>query len=160
MINIRRVKQDECNIVLEYIKKIAEYEKLSHQVINTESMIYKSIFIDKVCDCSLIEYDNKIVGFALYFYNYSTFTGLKGLYLEDLFIDKEYRNLGLGKQVFEHLIKKAIKENCGRMEWTCLDWNINSIEFYKKMKAIPMEEWTTFRLNSDALNEYKKIYNL
>ena len=108
------------------------------------------LFIDNRAKVLLGELDNKIIGFALYFYNFSTFVGRKGLYLEDFYILQEHRNKGYGKLFFKELLKIAKDNNCGRMEWVCLNWNKPSIEFYNKLGAKPMNDWTTYRLEENS----------
>ncbi len=144
---IRHALENEASLILRFIKGIAEYEKLSDQVQATEESIYKSIFVDKDARVLIAFLDAIPVGFALYFFNYSTFKGKKGLYLEDLFIYEEYRKLGIGKKLFEELKTIANKENCGRMEWVCLDWNQNAIDFYLSKRAKPLDEWTIYRID-------------
>lgn len=146
-LEIRYAKPSESEIILEFIKGIAEYEKLSNQVIATKDDIYQSIFIEKSANVIIAFLDGVPAGFALFFYNYSTFKGRKGLYLEDLFVYKKYRKMGIGNQLFDYLLKIAKENNCGRMEWVCLDWNKPAIDFYLSKKARPMSEWTTFRID-------------
>ncbi|MBN2697009.1 MAG: GNAT family N-acetyltransferase [Bacilli bacterium] len=144
---IRHASEEECPIILEFIKKIAAYEKLSNQVQATPEDLNQAIFVDKTCNVIFAVLNQKIIGFALYFYNFSTFKGKKGLYLEDLYIDEEYRKMQYGTKVFQYLIELAKSQNCGRMEWTCLDWNQKAIDFYKSFNARPMDGWTIFRLD-------------
>ena len=146
-LEIRYAKPSESKLILEFIKGIAEYEKLSDQVITTEAELYNSIFVEKSAKVIIAFLDNIPVGFALFFYNFSTFKGRKGLYLEDLFVYKEYRGKGIGNALFNYLLSEAKKNNCGRMEWVCLNWNQPAIDFYLSKKAIPMDEWTTFRID-------------
>ncbi|MGD9964786.1 MAG: N-acetyltransferase family protein [Candidatus Izemoplasmatales bacterium] len=146
-LDIRYAKPSESKLILEFIKGIAEYEKLSDQVIATEDNIKSSIFENKNANVIIAFLDGVPVGFALFFFNYSTFKGRKGLYLEDLFVYEEYRKLGIGKALFNELLKIAKEEKCGRMEWVCLDWNQPAIDFYLSKKARPLKEWTTFRID-------------
>ena len=146
-LEIRYAKPSESKLILEFIKGIAEYEKLSDQVIATEDNIKSSIFENKNANVIIAFLDGVPVGFALFFFNYSTFKGRKGLYLEDLFVYEEYRKLGIGKALFNELLKIAKEEKCGRMEWVCLDWNQPAIDFYLSKKARPLKEWTTFRID-------------
>ncbi len=140
------VPGDEKNIVA-LIRRIAEYEKLEDQVEVTPELVRRYLFEEKLIFCLMAEHGGKAVGYALYFFNYSTFTGKPGLYLEDLFFLPEYRGLGGGTACFRALAKIAADKGCGRMEWSCLDWNEPARQFYKAMGAEPMEEWTVFRLN-------------
>lgn len=146
-LEIRYAKPSESKLILEFIKGIAEYEKLSDQVTTTEEELYNSIFVEKSAKVIIAFLDDVPVGFALFFYNFSTFKGRKGLYLEDLFVYKQYRGKGIGNALFNYLLSEAKKNNCGRMEWVCLNWNQPAIDFYLSKKAIPMDEWTTFRID-------------
>ncbi|MGD9760974.1 MAG: GNAT family N-acetyltransferase [Candidatus Izemoplasmatales bacterium] len=146
-LEIRYAKETESGLILDFIKGIAEYELLSDQVVTTKEEIYKSIFVEQSAKVIIAFLDNVPVGFALFFYNFSTFKGRKGLYLEDLFVYKEYRSKGIGKALFEYLLKVAKENNCGRMEWVCLNWNQPAIDFYLSKKAKPMSDWTTFRID-------------
>lgn len=148
---IRPAGKDETEIVLEYIRRIARFEKLEHQVETTEELLYDSLFVKKYAEVVLAILDDKPIGFALFFHNFSTFVGRPGLYLEDLYIDEEYRGKGYGKKVFLHLVSLAKERNCGRMEWTALNWNRNAIDFYHSLGAIAMDEWTTFRLTEEGI---------
>jgi len=144
---IRMAERCDTSLVLSMIKGIAEYEKLLDQVEANPNLLERELFDEKNAKVLLAFLDDVAVGFALYFYNFSTFKGKKGLYLEDLFILPEYRGKGIGNSLFEHLIKLAKDNNCGRMEWVCLDWNKQAIEFYKKKKAVSLDEWTIYRLD-------------
>lgn len=148
---IKHAKKEDSELILNFIKAIAEFEKLSLEVEATVEDIEKSIFDNQDAHVIIAYLDKIPVGFALYYYNYSTFKGRKGLYLEDLFIYKKYRKLGIGNQLFEYLRSIAKKENCGRMEWVCLDWNQKAIDFYLKKQAIPLSDWTTFRIDETKL---------
>ena len=127
--SIRPARPEDCGTILELIRGIAEYEKMSDEVVATEETIRHAMFDEHVTRCLLAELDGKVIGYALYFYNYSTFIGTKGLYLEDLFLYPEYRKAGYGKRLIRELFKIAAAENCGRMEWCCLNWNTPSQEF-------------------------------
>ncbi len=144
------VKEDAA-LVLQFIKDIAEYEKMSDQVVNSEELLLDWVFEQKRAEVIFVLEDGKEVGFALFFHNYSTFVGRSGLYLEDLFVKPEYRGKGYGKALITKLAEIAVERNCGRMEWTCLDWNKPSIDFYLSLGATPMDEWTTYRLSGDGL---------
>ena len=148
---IRPLQENECGLLLDFIKGIAEYEHLLHQVIATKETLFQSIFVQKNAQVVVMWEEEVAVGFALYFYNFSTFIGRKGLYLEDLYVLPEYRKKGYGKQLFLHLVSIAKLENCGRMEWSVLDWNQDAIGFYHSLGAQAMDEWTVFRLTEDAL---------
>jgi GNAT superfamily N-acetyltransferase len=156
MINIRRAVPSDIPLIFEFIKGLAEYEKLSHEVIASEETLQVTLFGEKEFAKVLIgELDSKAVGFALYFYNYSTFLAKPGIYLEDLFVFPEFRGKGVGKKLLLELAKIANEEKCGRVEWSVLDWNTPAIEFYKSLKAVAMDEWTVFRLTGPNLEHYK-----
>jgi GNAT superfamily N-acetyltransferase len=152
VLTIRPATASDTRLILELIKELASYEKLAHEVVADESTLHASLFSENSNAHALIaEEDSKPIGFALYFYNFSTFLGRKGLYLEDLYIRPDYRGRGYGRQVLRYLAKQAVVENCGRMEWWVLDWNEPSIHFYKSLGAVPMDEWTVFRLDEEKL---------
>lgn len=148
---IREARSDECGLVLEFIRKIAAYEKLADQVQASEAGLYQALFVNHDAFVIFGLIDDKVIAFALYYYHFSTFKGKKGLYLEDLFVDEDYRHQGVGKQLFHYLIQRAKTEKCGRMEWTCLNWNQSAIDFYQKLEAKPLSEWTIFRLDEKTL---------
>lgn len=148
---IRYAKEEDVSLILEFIKELADYEKMLDEVDATEEILKKSLFEEKHGEVVIGEYDNKPVAFALFFHNFSTFVGRPGLYLEDLFVKPEYRGKGIGSIMLSFLAKIAVERKCERFEWWCLDWNEPSIEFYKKMGAQPMDQWTTFRVNEQAL---------
>ncbi|MDY6227224.1 MAG: GNAT family N-acetyltransferase [Clostridium sp.] len=156
-LKIRETREEDCGLILSFIKEIAEYEKMSEQVIATEETIRESIFKNNRAEVVILELEEKPIGYALYFYNFSTFIGRSGLYLEDIFIKKKFRGKGIGKEAFKFLIKKAKEEGCKRIEWTCLNWNEPSIKFYKSLGAFPMDEWTTYRLSEKEINKLSEI---
>lgn len=137
---IRPAKETEASLILEFIKKLADYEKCSDEVVADEATIYNSIFVEKAAEVVFAEEDGVVIGFALFFHNFSTFVGRKGLYLEDLFIVPEKRGLGYGKAILKYLANIAVERNCGRMEWICLDWNTPSLAFYRSIGAFPLDE--------------------
>jgi GNAT superfamily N-acetyltransferase len=149
---IRKSTIEDVPLILQLICEIAEYEKLSHEVTATKENLIESLFGEKKsAEVVIGELDGKPVGYALFFHNFSTFLGKKGLYLEDLFVRPEYRGSGYGKKLLLHLVKLAKERNCGRMEWSVLNWNTPAIEFYKSLGAIPMKEWTVYRLDQEAI---------
>ena len=154
--NLRAAKRDDTELIIEFIHKLAVYEKLEHEMTATKALIEKWIFQEKKAEVLFITENNQEVGFVLYFYNFSTFVGKPGIYIEDIFIIEEYRGNGYGKAVFKYLSEKAFKEGYGRIEWICLDWNQTAIDFYKSMGAIPLDEWTVYRLDEKA---YFKLAN-
>jgi GNAT superfamily N-acetyltransferase len=142
----------EAPVVLEMIKGLAEYEKLSHVVVATEESIRDTLFGPKpAAEVLLAESDGEWVGFALFFSTYSTFLAQPGLYLEDLYVKPHARGKGFGKALLAELARTAVARGCGRVEWAVLDWNAPSIGFYQKLGARPMDEWTTYRLTGSAL---------
>lgn len=147
---IRFAQSSDVKTILELIKELAEYERLSDRVIATEEKLERSIFgNEKFVEILLAEVNNKSVGYALFFKNYSTFLGKPGIYLEDLFVKPSYRGKGIGKALLSKIISIAKERNYGRVEWSVLDWNLSAIDFYKKMGAESLEEWKVFRLTSD-----------
>lgn len=148
---LRFAKEEDIGLILKFIKELADYEKLLSEVVATEEILYDSLFIRKAAEVIIAEYDNKPIGFALFFHNFSTFLGKPGIYLEDLYIRPDMRGKGFGKTMLAYLAKLAKDRNCGRFEWWCIDWNEPSINFYKSIGAIPMDEWTVFRVDNEAL---------
>ena len=155
-ISFRKAEKKDSALILTFIKAIAEYEKMSGQVLNDESKINSLLFDKKVAEVIFLLLNDKEIGFALYFYNYSTFVGKTTLYLEDLFIYEKYRHRGYGKLLFNELVNIAVENDCGRMEWTCLNWNKPSIKFYESLGSVPMNEWTTYRLDNKTLVSLNK----
>ena len=153
---IRPAKETEASLILEFIKKLADYEKCSDEVVADEATIYNSIFVEKAAEVVFAEEDGVVIGFALFFHNFSTFVGRKGLYLEDLFIVPEKRGLGYGKAILKYLANIAVERNCGRMEWICLDWNTPSLAFYRSIGAFPLDEWTVQRMTEAVVKEFAK----
>ena len=151
---IRPVQQGEEGLVLEFIKRLAEYEKCANEVVADEATLHNSLFVERSAEVLFAEEEGVVIGFALFFHNFSTFVGRKGLYLEDLFIIPEKRGRGYGKALLKHLAKLAVERNCGRMEWICLDWNQSALKVYRSIGAIPMDEWTVQRLNEEALKRF------
>jgi GNAT superfamily N-acetyltransferase len=151
-LKIRNTTKEDVPLILQFIKEIAEYEKLSHEVITTEKVLMESLFGEKKsAEVVIGELEGKPVGYAIFFHNFSTFLGKKGLYLEDLFVKPEYRGKGFGKKLLLHLVKIAKDRKCGRMEWSVLDWNKPAIEFYESLGAKPMNGWTVYRLDEDNI---------
>ncbi|MBR0539806.1 MAG: GNAT family N-acetyltransferase [Bacteroidales bacterium] len=153
---IRPAKPEETGLVLEFIQKLAVYEKCADEVVADEATLYHSLFEEKTAEVVFAEEDGVVIGFALFFHNFSTFVGRKGLYLEDLFIIPERRGLGYGKALLKYLANLAVERNCGRMEWICLDWNKPALTVYRSIGAVPMDEWTVQRLNEEALKRFAK----
>lgn len=156
MLDFRFANEKDVDLIFDFINELAIYEKLENQVTATKEKLKKWIFDYKSANVIFIMFDNKEVGFALFFYNFSTFKGQRGLYLEDLYIRPEYRNKGYGKETFKKLANIALENECQRMEWVCLNWNVNSIEFYKKMGACSLDDWKTYRLNREDIENLVK----
>lgn len=157
-ISIRSAIADDAAVILSFIKGLADYERLSHEVLATEQSLKDTLFGKNPGAEVLIAFEaNEPAGFALFFHNYSTFLGQKGLYLEDLFVSPDRRGCGIGKALLVRLARLAIERNCGRLEWAVLDWNEPAINFYKSLQAKPMDEWTTFRVTGSALKELANL---
>lgn len=156
--SIRSAGVEDVPAILDLIKELAVYEKLSHEVTAAEEMLAKFGFDEKkYFEVLLAETEEKnAVGFALYFFTFSTFLARPTLYLEDLFVMPEYRGHGIGKALLKELAAIALQKECGRMEWSVLDWNEPAIEFYRSLDAVPMSEWTTFRLTRNAIEKLSK----
>lgn len=150
--NLRLATIDDTELVLDFIKELAEYEHMSDQVVATPELLKDTIFVQKKAEVIIAEYNDKPVGFALFFHNYSTFLGRPGIYLEDLYVKEEMRGKGFGTRILSYLAELATERDCGRLEWACLNWNEPSIQFYKQMGAVPMNEWTVYRLQGEALH--------
>ena len=154
---IRETSEADIPLILSLIKEIAEYEKMVDEVIATEETLRESRFKNNRANALILETDNKKIGYCIYFYNFSTFIGKGGIYIEDIFIKKEYRGNGFGREIFKFLAKKAKEEGCKRIEWACLDWNEPSIKFYKSLGAVPMDEWTVYRLTEKEIIKLSEI---
>ncbi len=155
---IRFAEEKDLKLILDFIKELADYEKLLHEVVATEEILRESLFVRKTAEVIIGEYDGEPVGFALFFHNFSTFLGRPGIYLEDLYVKPEMRGKGFGKTLLAFLAKLAKERNCGRFEWWCLDWNEPSIKFYKSIGAVPMDEWTVYRVTGQALDDLAKEF--
>lgn len=155
---IRFAEEKDLKLILDFIKELADYEKLLHEVVATEEILRESLFVRKAAEVIIGEYDGEPVGFALFFHNFSTFLGRPGIYLEDLYVKPEMRGKGFGKTLLAFLAKLAKERNCGRFEWWCLDWNEPSIKFYKSIGAVPMDEWTVYRVTGQALDDLAKEF--
>jgi len=149
---IRRARPDEAGLVLSLVRELAEYEKLLHEVEATETMIADALFsASPRLFCDIAEWDRDVAGFAVWFVNFSTFSGRSGIYLEDLFVRPSLRGKGIGKALLSHLAKECVTNGWSRLQWSVLDWNTPSIEFYKSLGAVMMDEWTICRLGGEAL---------
>jgi GNAT superfamily N-acetyltransferase len=148
MISFREAKKEDISLILNYIKKLAIYEKMMDQVIATEDILFESIFNRKQANVYFILKHEKEIGFAVTYHQFSTFVGKSGLFLEDIFIDEEERHQGYGKLFFKYLMQVALDHDYERFEWNCLDWNQPSIDFYVSLGAKPLSDWTTYRLTT------------
>ena len=146
-------KREDTAEVLEFIKALAAYENMSNEVVADVETLEHWLFDEKKAEVIFAVVDGVRVGFALFFHNFSTFLGRAGIYLEDLFVKEEYRGNGYGKALLKKLASIAVERGCGRFEWWCLDWNKPSIEFYKHMGAVAMDEWTVYRVAGKALED-------
>ena len=151
---IRATTEDDVPLILALIKELAEYEELSHEVEATEADIRQSLFGDRpVAEALIGELEGNPISFALFFYNFSTFLGKPGIYLEDLYVKPDFRSNGFGRKILAHIARLAKERNCGRFEWSVLDWNEPAIRTYDRLAARPMKEWILYRLTGEALNK-------
>lgn len=148
---IRFADQKDVPLILSLIRELARYEHLEDEVVATEAILNEWLFEKRTAEVLIGEADGVPVGYALFFHNFSTFLGRSGIYLEDLFIQPAYRGHGYGKTLLKRLAALTLERGCGRLEWSCLDWNQPSIEFYRSMGAVPMEGWTVYRLTGETL---------
>ncbi len=157
--HLKHAEEQDIPIILSFIKKLAIYEKMLDEVIATEASLKASLFTNKKADVVLAYEAQKPVGFMLFFESYSTFLSRANIFLEDIFIDEDKRGQGYGKIMFEYLAYLTTKKDAKRLEWLCLNWNASSIEFYKKLGAKPLEDWTIFRLKDKALTQLAKSFD-
>jgi GNAT superfamily N-acetyltransferase len=151
-IRLRQAQVADTQQILAFISELAEYEKLAHEAVADEATLATQLFGDHpAAEVVIAEVDGQPAGFALFFHNFSTFLGQRGLYLEDLFVRPKFRGLGLGRRLMIHLAKLAVERDCGRFEWSVLDWNTPAIDFYRELGASPLDEWTVQRVTGDAL---------
>ena len=152
---IRAAVTADVPLITSLVRELAEYEKLADQAVATEADFQTALFgPSPKAHALIVEHEGQPAGFALYFYNFSTFLGRPGIYIEDVFIRPEFRRNGFGRAIFKYLAQKALAENCGRLEWWVLDWNAPAIDFYRGLGAIAMDEWTVQRLTGDALKTF------
>ena len=158
MLNIRPATKDDVGLILEFIYALAVYEREPHSVKATEADLLRDGFgTEPRYRCLIAEYDGKPAGFALYFYNYSTWRGRAGIYLEDIFVKPEFRKRGIGKALLLHMAKLAVEQQCGRFEWAVLDWNKPAIDFYESLGAVRMSEWIPMRAEGEALKKMAEL---
>ena len=155
--NFRFAKKEDCVLILYFIKELALYEKMLDEVVADEKILEEWIFDKQKAEVIFVTENEKEVGFALFFHNFSTFLGRAGIYLEDLFVLPEFRKRGYGKALLKRLAAIAVERGCGRLEWWCLDWNKPSIDFYLSLGAEPMSDWTTYRITGDTLRRMAKV---
>ena len=159
-ITLRLATIQDVPLILNFIRELAMYEKLSHEVIASEELLAKTLFGDrKIAEVIIAEYKNEPAGFALFFHNFSTFIGKPGIYLEDLFVKPELRSKGIGKLLLSYLGVLAVERDCGRIEWAVLNWNEQAINFYKKLGAEPMNEWKVYRVTGEAIAALANHFN-
>jgi len=151
-IDIRMARETDIPLILHFIQSLADYERLRESCVATEAQLHATLFGDKPgAEVIIASIGDEPMGFALFFHNYSTFLAQRGLYLEDLFVKPEARGHGVGYALLSALARIAIERNCGRLEWAVLDWNQLAIDFYKRIGARPLDDWTVFRMTGDAL---------
>lgn len=156
---IRFAERKDVSLILKFIKDLAEYEHMSDEVVATEALLEQTLFDQKKAEVIIGEYQQEPVAFALFFHNFSTFLGRPGIYLEDLFVLPKMRGKGFGTMMITFLAALAVERECGRLEWSCLNWNQPSIQFYKSMGAVPMEEWTSFRASGQVLKDMAEKFD-
>ena len=152
--DIRFASVEDCALILKFIKELAHYEKLEHEVTATEEILKEWIFEKKKCEVLIASENNIEIGYALFFHNFSTFLGKAGIYLEDLYINPDYRGLGYGKKLLKEVAKIAVERGCERLDWQCLNWNKSSIDFYLSLNAIEMSDWNSYRLSHEVLKRF------
>jgi GNAT superfamily N-acetyltransferase len=151
-IHLRQAQVADTQQILAFVRELAEYEKLAHEAVADEATLAAQLFGDRpAAEVVIADVDGQPAGFALFFHNFSTFLGKRGLYLEDLFVRPQFRGLGLGRRLMVHLAQLAVERDCGRFEWSVLDWNTPAIDFYRELGASPLDEWTVQRVTGDAL---------
>ncbi|MBQ3006670.1 MAG: GNAT family N-acetyltransferase [Clostridia bacterium] len=153
---IRFAEEKDTEIILDFIKALAEYEHMTNEVVATTGILKEWIFEKKKAEVVFAVENGKEVGFALFFHNFSTFLGRSGIYLEDLFVMPEHRGKGYGKALLKFLAKITVERGCGRLEWCCLDWNKPSIDFYLSVGAKPLDDWTIYRITGESLTDFAK----
>lgn len=151
---IKPATKKDVPVILAFIKKLADYERLSHEVVATEELLQRTLFGQRrTAEVAIGYFKNEPVGFVLFFHNFSTFLGQPGIYIEDLFVNESFRRRGFGTALLVHVAKLAAARDCGRLEWSVLDWNEPAINFYQKLGAVAMNEWTVFRVTGENLQQ-------
>ncbi len=154
--NFRWAKRTDCPLILKFIRRLAEYEQMLDEVVAAPELLEEWLFDKQKAEVIFLMEEEKEIGFALFFHNFSTFLGRAGIYLEDFYIEPAYRGKGYGKAFLRKLAEIAVERKCGRLEWWCLDWNQPSIDFYLSMGAEPMADWTVYRIAGKTLEEMAK----
>ncbi len=153
-INIRPATPDDVGAIFSFSQLLSEYEKLAHEMVGTQADLHRGLFGERpYVEAFVAQVDKQVVASATYFYNFSTFLMKPGIYLEDLFVLPEYRRRGIATALIKHLANHALKQGCGRLEWSVLDWNVDAIAVYKKLGAVLLDEWTVCRVSGDALQQ-------
>jgi len=154
---LRFATADDVGLIIDFIRQLADYEKMVDEVVTDEDQLRQSLFGERrVAEVVIASYDGEPAGFALFFHNFSTFLGRPGIYVEDLFVIPTLRGHGIGKSLLSYLARLAVERGCGRLEWWVLDWNEPAIRFYKRLGAKPMDEWTVYRVTGEKLEELAK----
>lgn len=157
---LRIAEIEDCQLILDFIKELADYEKLSHEVVATVAVLEETLFgKHSYAEIIIAEYQHTAVGYALFFHNFSTFTGRPGIYLEDLYVKPAMRGKGFGKCLLAYIARLAMQRQCTRFEWSVLDWNEPSIQFYRSIGATPMDGWTVQRLDGEALRQFAQEFD-
>ena len=157
-ITLRFATADDAGLILDFIRQLADFEKMTDEVVTDEDQLRQSLFGERqVAEVVIASFEGEPAGFALFFHNFSTFLGRSGIYLEDLFVIPKLRGHGIGQILLSHLAKIAVERGCGRFEWSVLDWNTDAIRFYERLSAKPMDEWTVFRIAGEALQELAQL---
>jgi GNAT superfamily N-acetyltransferase len=157
-LSLRFAQETDAELILELIRALAEFEKLSHEMVADADTLRRSLFDRRVAEVLIAEYGEAPAGFALFFHNFSTFLAKPGIYLEDLFIKPEFRGKGIGREMLAFLAKLAVERDCGRLEWAVLHWNRRAIDFYRRLDAQPLNEWTVYRLAGRALQDLSRRF--
>ena len=151
-LTLRNATEEDVPLILQFIRDLAEYERLAHACVATEESVRETLFGERpYAEVVIAEHAGEPAGFALFFHNYSTFLARPGIYLEDLYVRPELRGLGIGKALLARLASLAVERNCGRLEWAVLNWNDSAIRFYRSLGALPQDQWTTYRVTGEAL---------
>ena len=153
-LTFRYAEEADMGLLLRFVKELAEYERLLDEVVATEDTLRESLFENKAAGAFFAVVDGTEVGFCVFYYNLSSFVGRAGIFIEDIYVKPEHRGRGYGKAMMKEIARMANEEGCGRVEWSCLDWNEQSINFYLSLGAKPMDEWTVYRMAGDALKDF------